>query len=77
MELIVDVALVWEVRTWLKCSRKTNDGKDFCVRDVLRMCGYILVRSMRLFVVRTGCKALSGNLGNASRSALETFGVQG
>lgn len=41
------------------------------------MCGYILVRSMRLFVVRMGCKALSGNLRNASRSALETFGVQG
>ena len=29
MELTVDVALVWEVRTWLKCSQKTNTmGKD-------------------------------------------------
>ena len=31
MEFTVDVALVWEFGTWLKCSQKANTmGKDLC-----------------------------------------------
>ena len=50
----MDVALVWEFGTWLKCSQKANTmGKDLCsvLETVCECAETYLVGSMRPFVV--------------------------